>query len=287
MIKNILTVDLEDWFVVENLKDAISFNKWGELQSRVEKTAARLLELFEFYNVRATFFTLGWVAEKYPDLIYTIASYGHEIGCHSYRHDRVDAMTKADFRKDTELAIKTIENACGIAPRGYRAPSWSINSKISWAFEVLADSGFLYDSSIYPIKHDIYGEPGGPKRIFKMDLGNNKSLYEIPASTIKFFGKDFPVGGGGYLRHSPFWFTEKMISKLNRQNIPAVIYIHPWELDKNQPRMENLSAFQKYRQYGSIETLQKKFELILQKFDFCPAGDYITTLKRKPIGFDR
>ncbi|MFH2035511.1 MAG: XrtA system polysaccharide deacetylase [Candidatus Zixiibacteriota bacterium] len=287
MIKNILTVDLEDWFVVENLKDHVSFDKWDKLPKRVEETTARLLEIFDYYNVRATFFTLGWIAEKHPHLINMVASFGHEIGCHSYQHNRIDKMGKTTFRKDTTLAVEAIYNACGIVPIGYRAPSWSINSSILWAYEVLADLGFAYDSSIYPIKHDIYGEPGGPKRVFRMDLKNGKSIFEIPASTVKIFGKDFPVGGGGYLRHSPLWFTSRMINKLNQNNQPAVIYIHPWEIDKDQPRMENLSAFQKYRQYGSIDTLQRKLELILKKFDFCSAGDYIEQIKRRPIGFDR
>jgi polysaccharide deacetylase family protein (PEP-CTERM system associated) len=287
MIKNILTVDLEDWFVVENLKDNINIDDWSNLPSRVTDNTARLLDLFDYYNVRATFFVLGWIAEKSPRLISTIATYGHEIACHSYAHVRVDSLKPEEFRKDTQKAINVIEDACGIRPRGYRAPSWSINSRLSWAFEILAECGFYYDSSIYPIKHDIYGEPGGPRQIFRMDFKNNRFLFEIPASTIRFIGKDLPIGGGGYLRHSPLWFTLRMIRKLNMENHPAVIYIHPWEIDKDQPRMDNLSAVQRYRQYGSVATLRRKLEKLLSKFDFCPAGDYIDSLKKRPIGFNR
>lgn len=287
MIRNILTVDLEDWFVVENLKENVEYSEWDKLPSRVEENTARLLDLFDYYDVRATFFTLGWIAEKFPKLIYTVASFGHEIGCHSFHHNRIDEMNPMDFRMDTKKAVDTIADACGVRPEGYRAPSWSINSKIPWAFEILAELDFSYDSSIYPIKHDIYGDPGGPNRAFRMELSNGKSLFEIPASTVSLFGKNFPVGGGGYLRHSPLWFTEKMINRINAENRPAVIYIHPWELDKDQPRLDDLSAFQKYRQYGSIETLHKKMELLLQRFEFYPAKDYIAELKRRPIGFNR
>jgi len=286
-MKNILTVDLEDWFVVENLKENIDFEQWDELPARVEKNTDRLLELFDYYGVTATFFVLGWIAEKHPRLIHNVTSMGHEVACHSYRHGRVDRLTEEQFREDTKRAVTAIEEACGISPVGYRAPSWSINSKIPWAFEALADMDFLYDSSVYPIKHDIYGEPDGPKRIVKIQLESGRSIYEIPASTISILGKNFPIGGGGYLRHSPFWFTKKMINRLNRQNHPAIIYIHPWELDSEQPRLDGLTALQRYRQYGSIVTIERKMEMLLQTFDFCTIKDYIKRLVRKPIGFGR
>ncbi|MEW5925595.1 MAG: polysaccharide deacetylase family protein, partial [Candidatus Zixiibacteriota bacterium] len=156
-MKNILTVDLEDWFVVENLKANIKFEEWNELSDRVVDNTNRLLELFDYYNVSATFFVLGWIAEKHPRLINRVSAMGHEVACHSYRHDRVDNLSEKQFREDTLRAVAAIEKACGITPVGYRAPSWSINSRVKWAYEELADMGFLYDSSMYPIKHDIYG----------------------------------------------------------------------------------------------------------------------------------
>ena len=287
MMQNILTVDLEDWYVVENLKGNITFKEWEKLPARVIETTDRLLGLFDYFGVRATFFVLGWIAKRHPHLINHIASHGHEISCHSYQHGRIDLLNEKEFRDDTHQAVRAIEDACGITPIGYRAPSWSINSRVSWAFDVLAEMGFLYDSSIYPVKHDIYGDPDGPKNIFKMKLGNGRYLFEIPASTVRVFGRNYPVGGGGYLRHSPFWFTELMIKKLNKAGHPAIIYMHPWELDEDQPRPKGLSLFQRYRQYGSIMTLQKKIELILQRFDFTSANDYIRTSMKKPIGFDR
>jgi polysaccharide deacetylase family protein (PEP-CTERM system associated) len=287
MIRNILTVDIEDWFATENLKGEIDFKQWNSLPSRVEKSTEKILELFSRHDIQATFFILGWIAKKYPLLINSIAALGHEIACHSFHHNRIDLLNEKDFRKDTQMAVRAIEDACGITPVGYRAPSWSINSNIPWAFEVLAQLGFLYDSSLYPIKHDIYGEPHGLKVISRMKLESGNYLYEIPASTIRILGKNFPVGGGGYLRLSPLWFTEMMIKKLNRINRPVVIYIHPWELDEDQPRIIKLSAFQKYRQYGSIPLLTRKLDILLKKFAFCTAGAYINQLRRRPIGFDR
>jgi len=286
-MNNILTVDLEEWFVVENLRENITFRDWDQKTARIEQTTDRLLELFDSYNVRATFFVLGWIAKKYPRIIYTIAQTGHEIGCHSFQHRRVDTLDREEFARDTNQAINAIAEATGVAPVGYRAPSWSINSSIPWAFEVLSELGFIYDSSIFPIRHDIYGEPWGPRTVFKMDLANGKSLYEIPASTISIMGKNFPVGGGGYLRHSPYWFTSWMVRRLNRQNRPAVVYIHPWEIDEYQPRTKGLSAFQRYRQYGSISTLLIKLEKLFHEFDFFAARDYLSTNMRRPIGFER
>lgn len=287
MKKNILTVDLEEWFVVENLKGNITFHQWGDLPSRVTRNTERLLDLFDYHDVRATFFVLGWIAGRYPRLINTIASRGHEIACHSFCHNQVFRLSEKEFREDTQMAIKAIKEACGVTPVGYRAPSWSINSKAIWAFDILVELGFLYDSSVFSIKHDLYGDVYGLKNVAKIKLENGRSLYEIPASTVNIFGKRFPVGGGGFFRHSPFWFTRRMIWKLNNADEPAVIYIHPWELDQDQPRVKELTFFQRYRQYGSIGTLEKKLGLLLREFDFCSAEDYISGLSKKPIGFER
>ena len=287
MVTNILTVDLEEWFVVENLRDVIAREEWDELPERVEKNTREILSLFDDYHVRATFFVLGWVAEKYPQIIKEISIAGHEIGCHSYYHRRVDTLDRNEFKRDTEMAVNAIFKATGITPVGYRAPSWSINSNIRWAFEVLAELGFEYDSSLFPIAHDLYGEPEAPTGTFRMKLDSGMTLYEVPASTIKMFGKNFPVGGGGYLRHGPLWFTSWMIKRLNAENRPAVLYIHPWEIDREHPKLDGLNALQKYRQYGSISTLMIKLEKLFRKFDFYSARDYLGTIKRKKIGFER
>jgi polysaccharide deacetylase family protein (PEP-CTERM system associated) len=287
MITNILTVDLEDWFVVENLKGNIDYQEWDELPSRVVGNTERLLELFSQYNVRATFFVLGWVADRFPHLVSNIAHNGHEIACHSFRHLMVSSVGQDVFRSDTEMAIQAIKRACGIAPMGYRAPSWSINSSTPWAFEILAQLGFMYDSSIFPVKHDIYGDPHGPREIFRMRLESGRLLYEIPASTINILGKNLPVCGGGYLRHSPLWYTIGIMKRLNNAGKPAVVYVHPWEFDNELPRLKGLTMFQKYRQYGAIPNLLRKLDRLLNEFEFCPAREYIDKLTRKPIGFER
>ncbi len=287
MHTNILTVDLEDWFVVENLKNRIDYKEWDEMPHRVVANTERLLDLFEKFNVRATFFVLGWVADRHPKLIQAVASMGHEIACHSYRHIMVKKVDRETFRSDTEMAIRVIKNACGMAPIGYRAPSWSIDSSTPWAFEVLADLGFIYDSSIFPVKHDIYGDPGGPRNIMRMKLESGRIIYEVPASTLPLFGKNLPVCGGGYLRHSPLWYTAGIIKKLNEAGRPAVVYVHPWEMDKRLPRMRGLTLLQRYRQYGSLSTMMRKLEKLLQQFEFCRARDYVESISRKPIGFGR
>lgn len=287
MVTNILTVDLEEWFVVENLREVIDRGEWEELPARVEQNTREILSLFSDYHVRATFFVLGWVAQKYPQIIKEISIAGHEIGCHSYYHRRVDTLDRDEFRRDTEMAVNAIFKATGITPVGYRAPSWSINSNIRWAFEVLAEMGFEYDSSLFPITHDLYGEPDAPTGTFRMQLDNGLALYEIPASTVKIMGRNFPVGGGGYLRHGPLWFTTWMINRLNTANRPAVLYIHPWEVDRNHPRLDGLNALQKFRQYGSIATLMIKLEKLFRRFDFYSARDYLAAVRRKKIGFER
>jgi len=284
---NILTVDLEEWFVVEILSGRYGVNDWPQLPSTVVKNCHRLLELFHKKEVHATWFVLGWIAEYYPDLIREIHDYGHEIGCHSYEHNRVDKMGPELFREDTERAIEAIVKAIDVHPMGYRAPSWSINASTPWAFETLAELGFTYDSSIFPIKHDLYGMPTGPRQMFKMSFDNGNFLYEIPSSTLRIFGRNIPVSGGGYLRHSPYWYMRMMVKKLNKSGQPVMIYLHPWEIDPDLPRIQNLTPVQKFRTYGSTSLFKYKLERLLSDFDFINAADYIAVKTRRKIGFER
>ncbi|UCC43295.1 MAG: DUF3473 domain-containing protein [Candidatus Zixiibacteriota bacterium] len=284
---NVITVDLEEWFVAEALSRRFPFEEWPNLTSTVVTNARRLLRLFDRKDARATWFVLGWVAEQHPELIGEINAAGHEIGCHSYRHTKVTDMTPEDFRRDTERALAAIHAAVGFRPTGYRAPSWSIDSSIGWAFEILADLGFQYDSSIFPIKHDLYGMPDGPRQLFRMALKDGGFLYEMPASTIRILGRNLPVGGGGYLRHSPYWYSSSMIRKLNSLDRPAIVYIHPWETDPSSPRVKGLSAIQKFRTYGSTSTLMAKLGRLLDEFEFATMADYIKYVTRQKIGFER
>ena len=283
---NLLTVDLEEWFVVEALKGRADLRVWDDQASTLNVNVRRLLQIFRDHDVRATWFVLGWCAERFPALITQIAADGHEIACHSYSHRRIDTMTPKEFRADTSRAIKVINQACGIQPRGYRAPSWSINDKIPWAFEVLVDLGFEYDSSIFPIKHDLYGMPGGPRTTFRMKLPGDRYLYEVPASTFQLFGKNFPIAGGGYLRHMPFWYTRAIIRKMNRVGQPVVVYLHPWEIDPDPPRLKGLSLLQRLRSYGSTSIMGMKLERILDEFSFTTISYYLERRRRQRIGFD-
>lgn len=282
---NFLTVDLEEWFVVDILSDCITFDDWDSLPSTIVPNSRRLLDLFRRHDVTATWFVLGWSAQKYPQLIREIFDQGHEIACHGYRHLRVDRMDPDSFRKDTEMAVEAIAKAIGLRPVGYRAPSWSINATIPWAFETLAELDFEYDSSIFPIKHDIYGAPGGPRQLFKMNFDNGRSLYEIPASTYRVFGRNIPIAGGGFLRHAPYWYSNRMINKLNRREQPAVVYLHPWEIDPKPPRVEGLSFFQRYRSYGSTSIMYRKLERLVSDFSFTTMSDYVRQQKKRRIGF--
>jgi polysaccharide deacetylase family protein (PEP-CTERM system associated) len=282
---NLLSVDLEEWFVVDILKDRYDYNDWDSLQSNVVKNARRLLGLFRKHNAKATWFSLGWVARHYPDLLQEIVNEGHEVACHSFYHRRVDQLKPDTFREDTLRAVDAIFMAIGNKPIGYRAPSWSMNAKTPWAFEILAQIGFEYDSSIFPIKHDIYGMPSGPRQLFKMTFENNLSMWELPASTFRFFGRNIPLAGGGFFRHSPYWWSRKLINYINRKGQPAVVYIHPWEFDPDPPRIEGLSPLQRFRTYGSTSILLYKFDRLLSDFNFITIAEYITSQKKRQIGF--
>ncbi len=284
--QNIFTVDLEEWFVVEVLSSKYSSKEWPQLPSMLIDNSLNLLDLLNRKKVKATWFVLGWCADQYPDLIQEIFSYGHEIACHSYYHRRVDSLGKELFKKDTDRAINAILKATGVLPYGYRAPSWSINATNPWAFETLAEMGFLYDSSVFPIKHDIYGWPDGPRQLFKMEFPGGRTMYELPATTYRLFGRNVPVGGGGYFRHSPYWYSKRMIEKLNAGGQPVVFYIHPWEIDPNIPRIKGLSLTQRFRTYSSTTILRHKVEKLLTDFSFTTASEYMQLFKKKRIGFE-
>lgn len=287
MQANILTVDLEEWFVVEALADRFSYDDWPALPSTLQRNCMRLLRLFARHDVRATWFVLGWCAERYPALMKRIADQGHEIACHSYSHRMIDSLTPDEFRLDTRRAMNAIMESTGVRPLGYRAPSWSMSDRVPWAFEILAELGFEYDSSIFPIKHDLYGMPDGPRQLFRMTFSGGRFLHELPASTMRRWGQNIPIGGGGYLRHSPYWYSRRMISSLNASGQPVIVYVHPWEVDPDPPSVPGLSLLQRLRTYGSTGILEQKLERLLGDFTFVPVVDYIKNTTRQRIGFER
>ena len=283
---NLLTVDLEEWYVVEILQGRYAFEDWPGLTSTLVRNVRRLLAVFDSRHVHATWFVLGWCAERFPSLIDEIAERGHEIACHSFGHRRVDSMDEETFRRDTTRAIDAIVSATGLKPAGYRAPSWSINESCSWAFRVLSELGFKYDSSIFPIKHDLYGMPSAPRQMFKMTFEDGKTLWEVPAAPFRLLGFNLPMAGGGYLRHSPYWYTRMMIRLLNRQQLPAMVYMHPWELDPDPPAIEGLTSVQRFRTYGSTALLMHHLDNLLKDFEFMTVGDYVRQVSRRRIGFE-
>jgi polysaccharide deacetylase family protein (PEP-CTERM system associated) len=212
---------------------------------------------------------------------------GHEIACHSYWHRRVDRLSPEQFREDTLLAISSIEKATGRRPRGYRAPSWSISDATPWAFDILAELGFDYDSSIFPIKHDLYGVPHGPRKPIRITTSSGRTLQEIPASTVRLFGQNLPVTGGGYFRHAPLWYSRALIRHLNKLNLPANVYLHPWEFDPNPPQVSDISLLSRIRGGAGTDILQMKLDRLLTEGEFITLAEYTQELVRTTIGFER
>lgn len=233
----LLSVDVEDYFQVEAFADRVDRARWSEYPSRVVANTHTVLDLFEECKVRGTFFILGWVAERFPDLVREIVKRGHEPACHSYWHHPVFRLSPEKFREDTLRAKGLIEDAAGEPVYGYRAPSFSITRNSWWALEILAELGFTYDSSVFPIRHDVYGIPDAPRTSFRVDTAKGP-IAEFPMTTFRWLGNaNLPVGGGGYLRIFPFSITHFGIRKAWSSGLPLITYIHPWEVDPGQPRL--------------------------------------------------
>jgi len=264
---NAMTIDVEDYFQVSAFDDHISRDQWASFESRVSRNTERLLEIFAEHNTIGTFFVLGWVAERYPELVRQIASAGHEIASHGYAHRLVYTQTPSEFRDDLRRAKRAIEDACGVEVCGYRAPSYSITRRSLWALDVLLDEGYAYDSSIYPIYHDRYGIPDAPRHPFQVavDCG---SLWELPGSTTQLGGRNLPIGGGGYFRLLPYAWTRYGIRTVNtHEKRPVVFYLHPWEIDPDQPRLR-ASAVSRLRHYHNLHKTESRLRRLLGEFQF-------------------
>ncbi len=237
-MKNALTFDIEEYFHAEVFARTLSPEEWPSLASRVVDTTERLLDILDYADVRATFFILGWIADRYPTLVQDIAGRGHEIACHGYGHQMIQRQSRLEFAKDLQQAKTAIEDAAGTAVIGYRAPTFSVVRETLWSLEVLWEAGFQYDSSIFPIVHDRYGIPDAPRFPHRVPITNGHGIAEFPLSTITFLGRRLPVAGGGYFRLLPYSVTRRAIQHLNkREEQPAIVYLHPWELDVHQPKV--------------------------------------------------
>jgi polysaccharide deacetylase family protein (PEP-CTERM system associated) len=262
---DVLSVDVEDYFQVEAFAAEIRRESWNRYPLRVENNTRLLLDLFDEHGAKATFFVLGWVARHCPQLVREIHRRGHEIGCHSYWHRCIYDLTPREFRDDTRLAKDIIEQTAGTKVLGYRAPSWSITAKSLWALQVLAEEGFEYDSSIYPIHHDIYGMPGAQSVPYTHAL-DGRLLKEFPPATIKVLGMTFPAAGGGYLRILPFAYTRWACRRISaRQGL--VIYLHPWEVDPRQPRIAS-GMRSRFRHYTNLGQMEDRVRQLLKLYQF-------------------
>jgi polysaccharide deacetylase family protein (PEP-CTERM system associated) len=277
MTRNALTVDVEDYFHVSAFSRNISRSDWDRFPLRVENNTRRLLALFDEYDTRATFFVLGWVAERLPGLVREIAAQGHEVACHGYSHQLVYDQSPDVFREETLRSRRLLEDIVQQPVRGYRAASYSITERSQWALDILVEAGFDYDSSIFPIYHDRYGMPGTPDHPYVLRTPGGKSLVEFPLSTATVLGYRVPVSGGGYFRIYPYLLTRMGLAQVNRRQQPFIFYLHPWEIDPGQPRI-SASRLSRFRHYHNLHKCESRLRRLMTDFRFCTVQDVLQDL---------
>ncbi len=276
---NALSVDVEDWFQVGAFEKIISRDSWDARECRVEANTDALLAMFSEADIKATFFTLGWVAERYPALMRRIVAAGHELGNHGCNHDRVFTFTPDQFAADLDRSRKTIEDAGGVAVKGYRAPSFSINPGTPWAHEIMAEQGFTYSSSINPIAHDHYGWPDAPRFAFRPVAGSD--FIEIPVTTAMLGPKRIAAGGGGFFRLLPYAYSRWAVRQVNAEARPGIIYFHPWEIDPGQPRVANAPLKSRFRHYTNLGAMAGKLRRLIADFKWDRLDRIVETEKAK------
>lgn len=263
VLLNALTVDVEDYFQVSALAPLIDRASWPTRECRVARNVERLLDLFAERNAHATFFTLGWIAERYPQLVRRIVADGHELASHGYGHLRASEQSRADFQQDVLRAKGLLEDMSGGPVRGYRAPSFSIGDGNPWAFDVLLDAGHRYSSSVYPVQHDHYGSPDAPRFPYAVRPG----LLEIPLTTVRMWGRNLPAGGGGYFRLAPYSLSRWALRRVNDTDVrPAIFYMHPWEIDPEQPRIPGTGMKTRFRHYVNLDKTESRLGRLLGDF---------------------
>ena len=274
VVVNAMTIDVEDYFQVSAFDDVVKRDEWEARPSRVVSNTMRLLQLFDDYSVKSTFFVLGWVADRFPGLVRDIAAAGHELASHGYAHRIVYSQTPHEFREDVRRAKGTIENVSAQVVSGYRAPSFSITKNSLWALDVLVEEGYRYDASIFPIRHDRYGIPDAPRHRHVLTRPGG-TLTEAPGSTVRVLGSNLPVAGGGYFRILPYWWTKWGIARLNRtEQQPAIFYLHPWEIDPGQPRL-HASRLSRFRHYRNLDKAEPRLKRLMTDFRFGMLKDVI------------
>jgi polysaccharide deacetylase family protein (PEP-CTERM system associated) len=262
-IVNALTVDVEDYFQVSAFAPYIARADWEQRECRVERNVERILALLAAHDAKATFFTLGWIAERYPQLVRAIVDQGHELASHGHGHERASDLGEPEFAADVRRAKAVLEDISGTQVVGYRAPSFSIGASNLWAFDTLARAGYRYSSSVYPIRHDHYGMPEAPRFAYSVGAG----LIEIPATTLRLFKRNFPSSGGGYFRLLPYALSRWMLRRVNAQEGQvAVFYFHPWEIDADQPRVEGIDRKTRFRHYLNLDLMEGRLRHLLRDF---------------------
>lgn len=278
MVTNALSIDLEEYFQVSNFEKLLDRESWGSLPSRVEASTHRLLDAFDATGNRATFFVLGWVAERHPALVAEIAKRGHEIAAHGYHHELVYEIGPERFRADLRRSCEVIEKASGCAPRGYRAPSYSVTEESLWALDILAEEGFSYDSSIFPIHHHRYGIPSFERRPVRLTLPGGGSIDEFPMTTLQLGRLTIPMAGGAYLRFMPGAMFRWGFKRLVKAGHPTVLYLHPWEIDPDQPR-QDASLKVRVNHYHNLHRTEARMRRLLEAFEFAPLADVLADLE--------
>jgi len=279
---NALTVDVEDYFQVSAFAENIKTSDWDKCESRVEKNTRHLLDLFAARQHKATFFVLGWVAERYPGIVREIYAQGHEVACHGYSHQLIYNQSPELFRQETVKAKAILEDIIQDKVKGYRAASYSITKKSLWALDILVEAGFSYDSSIFPVHHDRYGIPGAEQKPHVLTTPAGYDLVEFPISTKKYFGYQLPVGGGGYFRIYPYSFSRMALKSINQQqDQPFIFYLHPWEVDPGQPKI-NARWLSRFRHYNNLKKCEHRLKCLLQDFSFAPASKVLANLQLLP-----
>ena len=272
---NALTIDVEDYYHVSAFEKLIRVDAWEQCESRVERNTQRLLALLDTHQTHATFFVLGWVAERYPHLVRAIAKHGHEVASHGYSHRRVYTQTPEQFRAETRRSKQLLEDSIGQPILGYRAASYSITRQNLWALDILQEEGFLYDSSIFPVHHDLYGIPDYPRFCHVIQGPHGSGLVEFPLSTLQRAGTRLPIAGGGYFRLFPYALTRWGLRQINqREQQPAVFYLHPWEIDPQQPRVA-ARGLARFRHYHNLHKVEARLSRLLNDFTFGTMADIL------------
>jgi polysaccharide deacetylase family protein (PEP-CTERM system associated) len=267
MIRNAMSIDVEDYFQVSAFAPHIRRDDWDAIPCRVERNVDLILGLLDEADAKATFFTLGWIAERHPQVVRRIVDQGHELASHGYGHQRASELTPEQFRDDISRAKGILEDLGGVAVRGYRAPSFSINRDNWWAVEELENAGYEYSSSIYPVKHDHYGMPDAPR--FPHRPNGEAGILELPPTTVPLFGRNLPAAGGGWFRLLPYELSRWMLQRVNAEDrAPCMFYFHPWEVDHEQPRLPGLSAKTRFRHYVNLKHMQGRLRRLLKDFEW-------------------